>query len=100
MLLELDIAAIPAADIPAALAQLAAWQSQLAARLMTAPAPEAAADEPDRMLTPREAAELLRRSTKWISRHRRSLPFGRRLGPRSWVYSELGLRKWLARQRA
>ena len=97
---ELDIAAIPAADIPATLARLAAWQSQLAARLMEAPAPEAAPGEPDKMLTTEETASQLRRSVKWVYRHRKSLPFARKLSERSWVYSEQGLRKWLARQRA
>jgi hypothetical protein len=89
-----DLDTIPREQIPALIAALAA-------RLLEpAPAPEAAADELDRMLTSAEASELLRRSTKWLSRNRKRLPFGRRLGPRSWVYSELGLRKWLARQRA
>ena len=95
-MLDLDIAAIAVADIPAALTQLAAYQAQLAARLMV-PA-EPVDDGDDLLLTTEEAAKLLRRSTKWISRHRRSLPFARKLSERSWVYSELGLRKWLSRQ--
>ena len=101
MLPEIDIAAIPLDQIPATLSTLAAWQAALAARLMV-PAPEAVADDDgdDHLLTGSEAAKLLRRSTKWISRHRKSLSsFARRLGPRSWVYSEQGLRRWLARQR-
>jgi hypothetical protein len=96
-MLDLDIAAIAVADIPAALTQLAAYQAQLAARLMV-PA-EPVDDGDDLLLTTEEAAKLLRRSTKWISRHRRSLPFARKLSERSWVYSELGLRKWLSRQK-
>jgi predicted DNA-binding transcriptional regulator AlpA len=101
MLPELDVAAIPADQLLATLAQLAAWQSQLAARLMTpAPAPEAVADGSDRLLTTVEAAAILRRSVKWIYRHQKTLPFARRLSARSWVFSERGLQKWLARQRA
>jgi hypothetical protein len=99
MTLDLDIAAIAVADIPAALTQLAAYQAQLAARLMV-PAPKPEADEPDKMLTTLEASKLLRRSTKWISRHRKNLPFARKLGERSWVYSEQVLRRWLARQKS
>jgi hypothetical protein len=98
MTLDLNIDAISVSEIPAVLAQLAAYQAQLAARLMV-PAPEPEADE-DKLLTAAEASQILRRSTKWISRHRRSLPFARKLSERSWVYSEQGLRRWLARQRA
>lgn len=98
MMLDLDIDSIPADQIPATLAQLAAWQSQLAARLMI-PA-EVVDDGDDHLLTTEEAAKLLRRSTKWISRHRRNLPFARKLSERSWVYSEQALRRWLARQKS
>jgi hypothetical protein len=87
-------------QIPAALAQLSAWQGQLAARLMVAAAaPEAASDEPDHLLTTVEAAAMLRRSVKFLYRRNGKLPFARKLSDRSWVYSEQGLRKWLARQR-
>jgi hypothetical protein len=100
MLPDFDPATLPAEQIPAALAQLSAWQGQLAARLMApAPAAEVATDAPERMLTTIEAAGMLRRSTKWIYRNNKRLPFARRLSERSWVYSEQGLRRWLARQR-
>jgi predicted DNA-binding transcriptional regulator AlpA len=99
MLPELDVSTIPAADIPAALATLAAWQSALATRLMSKAAPEAAPNELDRMLTTAEAAELLRRSVKWLYRRNGTLPFARKLSDRSWVYSEAGLRRWLARRK-
>lgn len=71
----------------------------LTARLLEPDPVEPVSDEPDKLLTAAEASAILRRSTKWISRHRRSLPFARRLGPRSWTYSEQGLRRWLARQK-
>jgi predicted DNA-binding transcriptional regulator AlpA len=93
---DLDIATIPRERIPALIAALAA-------RLLEPtpePETEGPSTEPDRMLTTEEAATILRRSPKWIYRHRKSLPFARKLGERSWVYSEQGLRKWLARQRA
>jgi helix-turn-helix protein len=99
---------VPADQIPAALVALAAQQSELAAqaaalaaRLLTpTPASEAAADEADHLLTTVEAAAILRRSVKWLYRHQKNLPFARKLSERSWVFSEQGLRRWLARQRA
>lgn len=91
-MIELDINSIPRQQIPALIAALAA-------RLLAEPEPEAAPDEPDRMLTASEAAERLRRSTKWLSRHRRNLPFARKLSERSWLYSARGLEKWLAARR-
>jgi hypothetical protein len=71
----------------------------LTARLLEPEPVEPPTDEQERMLTTEEAAKLLRRSTKWISRHRRNLPFARKLSERSWVYSEQGLRRWLARKK-
>ena len=92
-MLELDISTIPREKIPALIAALAA-------RLLEpAPEPEAVDDHDDRLLTAVEASAVLRRSTKWISRHRRNLPFARKLSERSWVYSEQGLRRWLARKK-
>lgn len=88
-----DIASIPRERIPALIAALAA-------RLLEPEPVEPATDEPDELLTASEAAEVLRRSTKWLSRNRKRLPFARRLGPRSWTYSAQGLRRWLARQKS
>jgi hypothetical protein len=64
--LDLDPSAIPIKQIPAALSALAALQSALAARLMMAPpaAPTSDGDK-DNLLTVRECAQRLRRSTKW-----------------------------------
>jgi predicted DNA-binding transcriptional regulator AlpA len=98
---ELDPGSIPVERIPLALATLAAWQSALVARLLVAPTPgpESAPEVEDRMLTVKECAERLRRSTKWVYRRTKTLPFARCLGPRSWVYSQRGLEKWLAQRR-
>jgi hypothetical protein len=92
-MIDLDIAAIPRSEIPKLLVALSA-------RLLEPePEPEAATEEPDKMLTTLEAAKLLRRNPKWISRHRRNLPFARKLSERSWVYSQVGLHRWLAARR-
>jgi Helix-turn-helix domain len=87
-----DIASVPRGEIPKLIIALTA-------RLLEPEPAEPASDEPDRMLTASEAAERLRRSPKWLSRHRKSLPFARRLASRSWVYSESGLKRWLSRQK-
>jgi hypothetical protein len=87
-----DIASVPRSEIPKLLVALSA-------RLLEPELVEPVSDEPDVMLTTLEAAKLLRRNTKWISRHRKSLPFARKLSERSWVYSEQGLRRWLARKK-
>jgi excisionase family DNA binding protein len=100
MLPEFDALTLPVAQIPAAIAAFAAWQSQLAARLLAAPAPAPQAnDGEDSMLTVEEVAAKLRCSTKSIYRRAKKLPFAHRNGSRSWLFSEQGLKKWLARQR-
>jgi predicted DNA-binding transcriptional regulator AlpA len=101
--LNIDPSAIPADKIPAVLSALAALQGALAARLIVSA--ETAANGPatdndrDTLLTVAETAERLRRSPKWVYRRVKTLPFARCLGPRSWVFSQRGLEKWLARQR-
>jgi predicted DNA-binding transcriptional regulator AlpA len=97
---EFDPAPIPVEQIPAVLTAFAAWQSALAARLMATPATIVkTATENDRLLTVQECAARLRKSTKWVYRRTKTLPFSRCLGPRSRVFSQRGLEKWLARQR-
>jgi predicted DNA-binding transcriptional regulator AlpA len=54
--------------------------------------------EDDRMLTAKEAAELLRRSPRWLYRNRKKLPFVRPLSTRSFLCSERGIRQWLNRR--
>jgi predicted DNA-binding transcriptional regulator AlpA len=101
--LHLDPSAIPADQIPAVLSALAALQGALAARLIASPQPatngSVADNDHDTLLTVAETAERLRRSPKWVYRRVKTLPFARSLGPRSWVFSQRGLEKWLARQR-
>jgi len=99
--LNIDPAAIPPERIPALITQLAALQSALAARLMT-PTQEPqieATDSADVLLKVDEVADRLRKSAKWVYRRAKTLPFARRLGPRSWVFSQNGMERWLARQR-
>jgi len=63
------------------------------------PAPEPTdqdAGAEDESLTIEEAAALLRRSTKWMYRHRDRLPFVKKIGPRSYLVSRPSLNRWLA----
>ena len=103
MLPDFDPASLPAEQIPAAVAVIGGWLTQLAARQMraavvAAPAASTVSDM-DRMLTVEEVAQRLRCSTKSIYRRAKKFPFAHRNGSRSWLFSEQGLTKWLARQR-
>jgi len=99
-LFSIDAAAIPPERIPAALIALAALQTALAARLMVPATPSPVPDEgDDTLLTVEEVAQRFRRSTKWVYRRCKTLPFARRLDNRSWRFSAKGLERWLARQR-
>jgi len=100
---NIDPASVPLEQIPAMIAALAGLELALAARLLEAgsnSSPEQRSENEDRMLTVRECADRLRKSTKWVYRRTRTLPFAICLGPRSWVFSQRGLEKWLVRQRA
>ncbi|MBV8771496.1 MAG: helix-turn-helix domain-containing protein [Deltaproteobacteria bacterium] len=91
------IAAIADLDTSDMAAILAAVASRLA-HSRPAPEPSAPAAADDESLTIEEAATLLRKSTKWIYRHRERLPFIRKIGPRSYLVSKSGLLRWRDRQ--
>jgi predicted DNA-binding transcriptional regulator AlpA len=81
--------------------QLPALMLAIAARIAEDKPAEPAVPEPDDTnLSMEEAAARLRRSAKWLYRHRTRLPFVRKLGPRSYVCSKNGLDRWVARQHA
>src|SRR5262249_8356307 len=54
-------------------------------------------DEPDRLLTAEETAQLIGVEPKWLPRKR--LPFARKLSHKVVRYSEAGLTRWLATRR-
>jgi hypothetical protein len=56
--------------------------------------------EPDRLLTPDEAAKIMGVDAKWLVRHSRQYRFAKKLGHRTIRFSELGLRRWMSAQRA
>jgi predicted DNA-binding transcriptional regulator AlpA len=93
-----DLDTIPAEAIPAAILRLSA-------RLVAeppVPADTSSTSEKQHnndMLTTAEAAAALRKSVKWLYRHK-TLPFVHQLPGGGLLFSREGIEKWLARQKA
>jgi hypothetical protein len=99
-----DPALIPQEHIAAMLAQLAALQSALAARLLQDSAIHnqslPATSEPEELLTAEQAAAQLNVSVDWMYRHASELPFTKRLSRKALRFSKAGLLRWRAGRRA
>ena len=99
-----DPALVPQEHIAAMLAQLAALQSALAARLILGPGNgnqmQATPQESGELLTAEQAAALLSVSSDWMYRHAAGLPFTKRLSRKALRFSRAGLLKWRAGKRA
>jgi len=98
---------VPAPQVPSLLFQLAAAQTALVAaqanllaRMLPSSDSGTAAGDDDRWLSADEAAELLKVDRKWLYRRVKSLPFSRRLSRKKLLFSEVGLREWMATRRA
>ena len=90
------------AQIPALLGELErvramAWM-QLSAPQVATRAPARPRPGKDRLLSAKEAAELLAVSTRWVYDHADDLG-GQRLTPRCLRFSESALRRWLEARR-
>lgn len=88
-------------EAAAALVELVALQSALAARLQATPSvvmPAQQHAEGDRLLTVAQAAEVLNVTVGWLYRRSGRLPFARKFGG-ILRFSERGLRAWAANQR-
>jgi hypothetical protein len=98
---DFDPTSVPPDQIPILLSQLGALQVRLAARLMASPPSLAGPEQPtdDRLLTTAEAAAALRKSVKWLYRHK-NYPFVRQLPGGGLLFSQRGIERWLAKQRA
>jgi len=82
-------------QIPAVLAQLAAAQGVLAARLLAADTEgHVSIEQHERLLTVKDAAERLNVSDDWLYRRAAKLPFSVRVG-RALRFSEVGLERWI-----
>jgi hypothetical protein len=96
---------IPACEIPHVLSQLAAIQATAAAAQATLVCRMTNSREgektgnvniPEKWLTADEAAALLKVERKWLYRRANALPFTRRLSRKKLLFSESGLRRWMA----
>ena len=99
---------LPLESVPALLAQCAAVQAALAARLAAGATRElltrqangtgAKAKAPDagRWLTPQEAAGISGLSPRWLLGRKSTLPFAKIISERVTRFSETGLRAWMA----
>ena len=78
------IATVPHEHLPALLAQLAALQAAVAARLATTPPPPPppVTENADTVLDVHEAARVARRSVSWMRKHGHRLPGFRQ--PTGW----------------
>ena len=90
-----------ASEAAVLLAEVAAVQAALAARIAAQPqpAPEAQRNgrpEEDRLLTVDETASRLSVTPQWLYRHAKQLPFTRKLSRKALRFSENGLRRWQA----
>jgi predicted DNA-binding transcriptional regulator AlpA len=98
------VAEIPPESVPGLLIHLAAVQTALSARLLSAPNGQGKARatpaEPDRLLTADEAAPVMGVKPRWLYRHARQLPFARRLSRKALRFSEAGLRRYMAARRS
>jgi predicted DNA-binding transcriptional regulator AlpA len=96
------IAALSAEEAAAALVELSALQTALAARLRACsavPKPHGPAAQADRLLTPEQVAERFGRSRDWVYRKSRTVawrPFTMREGRKTLRFSEAGLRHYFA----
>lgn len=84
------------------LVELTVLQARLAARIR-ASGPAAAKPEsggtPDRLIAPRDAADALGVTVRWLYRHADELPFTRRLSRKTLRFSEAGLNNWITASR-
>jgi excisionase family DNA binding protein len=95
-------AEVPADQVPALLAQVAAEQARLAAVQAALAARlggthNGTPNDADRWLSVAEVAERTGFSVDYLYRHAGKFPFTRRQG-RSLRFSEAGLARWMARQ--
>ena len=99
--LERGIAEAPLEELPVLVGDLARLQSRAALRIAVPapPNPEREASEaPDRLLSVKDVAGRLGRSTSWVYRHRSDLSFYRSLPGGRGGFSEAGLGRYLKRR--
>jgi predicted DNA-binding transcriptional regulator AlpA len=90
---------LPVRTLPAVIAELIALQARAVSRLREHDASPKPVASPDRLLDVRQAAARLGMSPDWLYRHKRELPFARRIGRRAVRFSEAGLERWERQRR-
>jgi hypothetical protein len=95
------ISEVPPDEAAALMGDLAGVQTALAAHMAAAQAqrerPCGRAPE-DRLLAPEETAELLGVKVRWLYRHAGKLPFTVRLSRKVLRFSEVGVRRFMAKR--
>lgn len=89
-------------ELATAQTALAAAQAALASRMFSSTDCRSTVPEPggERWLTAEEAAAVLKVDRKWLYRRAKTLPFCRRLSRKKLLFSDIGLRQWMANRRA
>jgi hypothetical protein len=98
---------LPRGAVVDLLAEVAAVQNTLVARLLSLDQREAnagyasapAPDGKDQWITITEASKHICRSRKWFYRRADELPFIKRISPKALLVSRQGLDRWIERQR-
>ena len=98
--LEKTLTEAPAESVPALLGDLECLRARLWVKLVTPSTHPVPPSETEKLLPPKEAAELLQVKISWLYRNWKRLPFARKLGRKTLRFSEPGLRRWQATRRA
>lgn len=90
---------LPEEELADVLAELERLRARVWSRLARPPESngtgEGAPETGDRMLTVEEASEILGVEARWLYDRSDSLPFAKKLAPRTLRFSERGLYRWL-----
>ena len=95
---------LPQEALPGLLAQCAALQAVLAARLVVDQAKDAGTPvggitrDEDRWLTPEEAHHLSKLGTRWLYRHWETVPGAKKFSPKRLRFQERPFRRWLEKR--
>lgn len=97
------VESVPADEIPALLGEVEELKGKLMLRLFSSgvqpvqtATPTPGDGGPDKLLTAKEASEILGVTTKWVYERSKRLPFARRLSPGTLRFSEKALRRWMS----